>query len=98
MRTQRDASQPCLLYSALNRFISKTVLLSVEEERTLALNKSAEARDRLILSHLPLVKSIAFNFNGCGIDVKDLFNVEGTSCYVIFSQTEWFSLHSVSAC
>lgn len=74
MRTQRDSSQPYLLYSALNRRISAVVLLSVEEEHALAFNESVEARDRLILSHLPLVKSIAFNFKDCGIDVEDLFN------------------------
>ena len=74
MRTKRDTSQPDRLYLALNRTISATVLLSAEEERALALDESDEARDRLIVSHLPLVKSIAFNFNGCGVDVKDIFD------------------------
>lgn len=74
MRTKLDISQPSRLYASLNRFISATVLLSAEEECTLALNKSAEARDRLILSYLPLVKSIASGFNGYGVDVKDLFD------------------------
>ena len=62
MRTNLDISQPGRLYASLNRFISATALLSAEEECALALNESAEARDRLILSYLPLVKSIAFGF------------------------------------
>ena len=74
MRTKLDISQPGRLYASLNRFISATVLLSAEEECALALNESAEARDRLILSYLPLVKSIAFNFKDYGIDLKDLFD------------------------
>lgn len=74
MRTKRDIPQPDRLYSVLNRTISATDLLSAEEERALAFDESDEARDRLILSHLPLVKSIAFSFNGCGVDVKDIFD------------------------
>ena len=74
MRTKLDTSQPGRLYASLNRFISATVLLSAKEECALALDKSVEARDRLILSHLPLVKSIAFNFKDYGIDMKDLFD------------------------
>ncbi len=74
MRINPEHSQLDRLYPTLTRYISTIILLSAEEERTLALKESAEARDRLILSHLPLVKSIAFNFNNCGIDVKDLFN------------------------
>ena len=74
MRTKRDISQPCRLYASLNHFIFATVRLSAEEERALVCDESAEARDQLILSHLPLVKSIAFGFNGYGIDVKDLFD------------------------
>ena len=70
----RDISQPDKLYASLNRFISSTVLLSAEEEHALARDGSPEARDRLILSYLPLVKSIAFRFRDYGIDVKDLFN------------------------
>ena len=74
MKMNREHSQPDRLYPVFTRYISAIILLSAEEERTLALKESAEARDRLILSHLPLVKSIAFNFNNYGIDVKDLFN------------------------
>ena len=74
MKTKFDISQPGRLYASLNRFISATVLLSAEEECALALNKSVEARDRLVLSYLPLVKSIAFGFNGYGVDLKDLFD------------------------
>ena len=74
MRTKLDISQPGRLYASLNRFISATLLLSAEEEGALALNESAEAPDRLILSYLPLVKSIAFGFNGYDVDVKDLFD------------------------
>ncbi len=74
MRTKRDFSRPDRLYSVLSRFISTSVPLSAEEERSLVLDPSLEARNRLILSQLPLVKSIAFGFNGYGIDVKDLFD------------------------
>lgn len=74
MRTKRDISHPNRLYTSLHCFVSGILLLSVEEERALARDKSPEARDRLILSHLPLVKSIAFSFNGPGVDVKDLFS------------------------
>ena len=74
MRAKLDVSQPNRLYVSLNRFISATVLLSAEEERALVCDESAEARDRLILSHLPLVRSIALGFNGYGVDVKDLFD------------------------
>ena len=62
MKMNREHSQPDRLYPVLTRYISAIILLSAEEERTLALKESAEARDRLILSHLPLVKSVAFNF------------------------------------
>ena len=74
MRTQRDLSQPDRLYASLNRLIFQAVLLSAEEEHALARDDSPEARDRLILSHLPLVKLIAFRFRDYGIDVKDCFN------------------------
>ena len=74
MRTKRDISQPDRLYASLNRFIATTVLLSAEEEHTLVCDGSPEARDRLILSHLPLVRSIAFGFNAYDVDVKDLFD------------------------
>ncbi len=73
-KTTRDISQPDKLYASLNRFISSTVLLSAEEEDSLVRDGSPEARDRLILSYLPLVKSIAFRFRDYGIDVKDLFD------------------------
>ena len=62
MKTKRDISQPDRLYASLNRFIATTVLLSAEEEHALVCDGSPEARDRLISSHLPLVKSIAFRF------------------------------------
>lgn len=74
MRIKRDISQPDRLYASLNRFIATTVLLSAEEENALVCDGSPEARDRLILSHLPLVRSIAFGFNGYNVDVKDLFD------------------------
>ena len=73
-KTTRDISQPDKLYASLNRFISSTVLLSAEEEDSLVRDGSPEARDRLISSNLPLVKSIAFRFRDYGIDVKDLFD------------------------
>lgn len=73
-KTTRDISRPHRLYASLNRFISSTVLLSAEEEHSLARDDSPEARDQLILSYLPLVRSIAFGFNGYGVDVKDLFD------------------------
>ena len=74
MRTELDISRPDRLYASLNVFISDTVHLSAEEERALALDDSSEARDQLIQSHLPLVKSITFRFRDYGVDVKDLFN------------------------
>ena len=75
MRMKRDdIPQPNQLYASLNRFISATVLLSAEEEHALACDKSPEARNRLILSQLRLVKSIAFRFRDYGVDVKDCFN------------------------
>ena len=74
MGTKRAISQPYRLYASLNRFISATVLLSAEEECSLACDKSPEARNRLILSQLRLVKSIAFRFRDYGVDVKDCFD------------------------
>lgn len=74
MRTKRDISQPDRLYASLNRLIFHTVLLSAEEEYSLACDGSPKARDRLILSYLPLVKSIAFRFKDYDLDVKDCFN------------------------
>ena len=74
MRTKLDISRPDRLYASLNLFIFDTVQLSAEEECALALSDSPEARNRLILSHLPLVKSTALRFRDYGIDVKDLFN------------------------
>ena len=74
MQTKLDISRPDRLYAFLNVFISDTVLLSAEEERDLALDDSPEARDQLIQSYLPLVKSITFRFRDYGVDVKDLFD------------------------
>ncbi len=73
-RTTLDISHPHRLYASLNRFIAATRLLSLEDEHTLACDKSPEARNRLILSQLRLVKSIAFRFRDYGVDVKDCFD------------------------
>ena len=77
MNTKLDFPHSHQLYSELDHFISSTPLLSLEEEQAYALRGTAEARDRLVLSHLRLVKSIAFGFTGCGVDVKDIFNQGG---------------------
>ena len=74
MRNKRDFSQPHQLYPELERLISSTPILSLEEEQACALRGTDEARERLVLSHLRLVKLIAFDFIGCGVDVKDIFN------------------------
>ena len=74
MRNKLDFSQPHQLYPELERLISSTPILSLEEEQACALRGTDEARERLVLSHLRLVKSIAFGFIGRGVDVKDIFN------------------------
>lgn len=74
MNTQHDFSHSHQLYSELDRFISSTPMLSLVAERTYACLGTDEARERLVLSHLRLVKSLAFGLTGCGVDVKDLFN------------------------
>lgn len=74
MNTKLDFPHSHQLYSELDHFISSTPILSLEEEQACALRSTAEARERLVLSHLRLVKSIAFGFTGCGADVKDIFN------------------------
>ena len=74
MRNRRDFSQPHQLYPEIERLISSMPILSLEEERTCALEGTDATRERLVLSHLRLVKSITFGFAGCGVDVKDLFN------------------------
>ena len=73
MRNKLDFSQLHQLYPELERLISSTPILSLEEEDACALRGTDEARERLVLSHLRLVKSIAFGFIGCGVDVTDLF-------------------------
>ncbi|MDE0013980.1 MAG: sigma-70 family RNA polymerase sigma factor [Candidatus Poribacteria bacterium] len=74
MNTKPDFLHFHQLYSELDHFISSTPILSLEEEQACAFRGTAEARERLVLSHLRLVKSIAFGFTGCGVDVKDIFN------------------------
>lgn len=73
MRTRVDNPSVNELYAETERHIAVTPLLSVEAEQACARKCTAEARLRLIESHMPLVKSIAFGFKGCGVDVKDLF-------------------------
>ena len=74
MNTKLDCPHSHQLYSELDHIISSTPILSLEEEQACVLRGTAEARERLVLSHLRLVKSIAFDFTGCGVDVKDIFN------------------------
>ena len=74
MRNKLDFSQPHQLYPECERLISSTPMLSLEEEQACALQGTDEARERLVLSHLRFVKSMAFGFAGCGVDVKDLFS------------------------
>ena len=74
MNTKLDCPHSHQLYSKLDHCISSTPLLSLEAEQACALRGTAEARERLVLSHLRLVKSIAFGFTGCGVDVKDIFD------------------------
>ncbi len=74
MRNKRNFSQPHQLYLEIERLISSMPILSLEEEQICALEGTDAARERLVLSHLRLVKAIAFGFTGCGVDVKDLFN------------------------
>ena len=74
MRNKRDFSQSHQLYPEFERLISSTPILSLEEEQACALGDTDAVRERLVLSYLRLVRSIAFGFAGCGVDVKDLFN------------------------
>lgn len=74
MNTKLDFPHSYQLYSELDRFVSSIPILSLEEEQVCALHGTDDARERLVLSHLRLVKSIAFGFIGYGVDVKDIFN------------------------
>ena len=62
MNTKPDCPHSHQLYLALDHIISSTPILSLENEQACALRGTAEARERLVLSHLRLVKSIAFDF------------------------------------
>ncbi len=74
MNAKHDFSYSRQLYPKLERLISSTLMLSLEEEQVCALRGTDEARERLVLSHLRLVRSLAFSLSGYGVDVKDLFN------------------------
>lgn len=73
MRTRLDNPSANELYASTERAIAATPMLSAEEEQAYAREGTEAAREQLIESHMPLVKSIAFGFKGCGVDVKDLF-------------------------
>ena len=73
MHTKLDNPSADELYTSTERAIAATTMLSAEEEQAYSREGTEEARERLIESHMRLVKSIAFGFKGCGIDVKDLF-------------------------
>lgn len=74
MATKGYISQPRQLSLELEQLISSAPLLTGDEERALALDGSDPAREQLVLSHLRLVKSIAFSFNAYSMDVEDLFD------------------------
>ncbi len=73
MHTRLDNPSADELFANTERAIASTPLLSTEEEQACVREGTEEARIRLIESYMPLVKSIAFGYNGCGVDVKDLF-------------------------
>ncbi|MCY3724058.1 MAG: sigma-70 family RNA polymerase sigma factor [Candidatus Poribacteria bacterium] len=47
--------------------------MTAEEEQFLAREGSDEARDKLVVSNLRLVKSMVLKFSGCGLEAMDLF-------------------------
>lgn len=62
------------LDAATERLISSYPVLTAEDEQVLACEGSDEARDKLVVSNLRLVKSIVFKFSGCGLEATDLFS------------------------
>ena len=62
------------LDAATERLISSYSVLTAEEEQALAREGSDEARDKLVVSNLRLVKSITLEFSGCGLEAVDLFS------------------------
>ncbi|MDE0555646.1 MAG: hypothetical protein OXI24_15600 [Candidatus Poribacteria bacterium] len=64
MNTKHHFSYSHQLYPKLERLISSTPMLSLEEEQVCALRGTDEARERLVLSHLRLVRSLAFSLSG----------------------------------
>ena len=74
MNTKRHVHYSHQLYSKLDHLIASTPMLSLEEEKVCALRDTDTARERLVLSHLRLVKSIAFRFTSSDVDVKDIFS------------------------
>ena len=61
------------LDAATERLISSYPRLTAEEEHVLAREGSDEARDKLVVSNLRLVKYIVLKFSGCGLEAMDLF-------------------------
>ena len=58
--------------------VSKIKILSHEQEKELTLevyeNKSSEAAQKLMISHLPLVVKLAFSYKGYGLQLSDLIS------------------------
>ena len=68
------SSRTFQLDAATERLISSYPVLTAEEEQALARKGSDEARDKLAVSNLRLVKSIVLKFSGCGLEATDLFS------------------------
>ena len=62
------------LDAATERLILSYPLLTAEEEQVLAREGSDEAREKLVVSNLRLVKSIVLKFKGYGLEATDLFS------------------------
>ncbi len=74
------------LDAATERLISSYPLLAAEEEQTLAREGSDEARDKLVVSNLRLVKSIVLKFKGCGLEATDLFSAGVTGLVKVVAE------------
>lgn len=60
------------------KMVSKIKMLTAEEESALAFevvnNKSKEAANKLLISHLPLVVKLAYGYKGYGLPIADLIS------------------------
>lgn len=82
------------LDAATERLILSYPLLTAEEEQVLAREGSDEAREKLVVSNLRLVESIALKFSGCGLEATEFLFIFALFTFAVSSVTALTLLYS----